>query len=252
VRVAIIVVALLLVRALVDQLPMLRHARPIVVTAALPLDQQQFLMRIQAQQLQSGQMFPDDQMFGWLPGYIQPVSLANAAIDTLTFIAILLGAADLSRQIRRHAGRLPELGTMTFLVILSAITGLAYRSYAAVAMPLLGIDYVFYDWLFLILGIAPILTAVLIGYRKLDVITDIVLQVLYKLVSAAGAAHQTHTTNCQNCGKALTPGGRFCAACGTPASGDEARPAFCASCGARNDGLSGRCTNCGASLAVPT
>src|ERR1700683_3033379 len=124
VRVALIVASLLLVRALVDQLPMLYHARPIVVSALLAPEEWQFLARLQSQQAQAGQMFPDDQLFGWLPGYILPVSLANAVIDTLILIAILLGAAELSRLIRGHASRLPELGTITFLVILAVVTGL--------------------------------------------------------------------------------------------------------------------------------
>jgi len=244
VRLAIVVVALLLVRIFVDQLPMFHHASPIVVSATLTPEQQQFLARIRLQQAQAGQAFPDDQLIGQ-PGYILPVSLADAAIDTLIFITILLGAAELSRQIRSHANRLPEAGAIVFLLILTMVTALAYGSYAGVILPLLGTDYGLYDWLFVALALIPVLAAILIGYRKLDVMTDMVLHSARQAVSGVGVPRHMDRADCPSCGTALPSNARFCAGCGTPIPAREARPLFCVSCGARNDGSAGKCASCG-------
>jgi len=250
VRLAIVVAALLLVRIFVDHLPMFHHASPIVVSATLTPEQQQFLARIRLQQARTGPAFPDDQLIGQ-PGYILPVSLADAAIDTLIFIAILLGAAELGRQLRSHARRLPEAGPMLFLLVLAVVTALAYGSYAGVILPLLGTDYGLYDWLFVVLALIPVLTVILIGYRKLDVMTDIVLHSARQAVSGVGVPRQTDQADCPSCGTALPSGARFCAGCGTPIPAREAPPNFCVSCGARNDGSGGRCASCGAVSGAP-
>jgi hypothetical protein len=251
VRLAIVVAGLLLIRIFVDQLPMFHHASPIAVSATMTPEQQQFLARIRVRQAQSGEAFPDDQLIGQ-PGYILPVSLANAAIDTLIFIALLLGAAELGRQLRAHARRLPEAGTMIFLLVLALVAAFAYGSYAGVILPLLGTDYGLYDWLFLVLALIPVLAAILIGYRKLDVMTDMVLHSARQAVGAVGVPPRTDQANCSSCGTALPSGARFCAGCGTPLSARDARPLFCTSCGARNDGSGGRCASCGALSGTPS
>jgi hypothetical protein len=252
VRLPIIVVALLLVRMFVDRLPMIHHASPIAISATLVPAPRQFLARIRVQQDGFGLAFADDQPIGRLPGYIQPVSLADAAIDTLIFISILLGAAELSRQIRTHSRHLPEAGTMAFLVILAVVMAFAYRSYAGVILPFLGLDYSLYAWLFLVLALVPILGAILIGYGKLDVITDTVFHAARRTVGGISAPHQPDQTACSNCGKALAADARFCAACGSPVAAKDPSPAFCKACGAKNEGSAARCAGCGALSAVPT
>jgi hypothetical protein len=251
IRLAIVVVSLLLIRVVVDQLPMIRRASPIVISSNLTPEQQLLLAQTQAQLAQSGQALPNYQQLAGLPGYILPVWVANAAIDTIIFAAMLLSVAELSREMRRRARRLPEAGAMLFLAVLAVVVALAYLSYQSVVTPLLGADAGLYDWFFLVFGVVPIAGLIVIGYRKLEVITDMVFHSTQRTVTGdPGAFRQLAPATCAGCGQTLTTGAKFCAGCGAPVPATEGRPTFCSACGVKNEGAAKTCVSCGAPLAA--
>ncbi len=224
VRVVIAVAGLLIVRVVIDHLPMMRHASPIVLEPDLAAGQPSQI--------------------------IMPVSLANAVVDTLIFIVLVLWAFELNRFIRSRARRLPEGGTLIMLATFVVVIALAYWSYAGVIPPLLGEDVDLYDWFFLILGLLPMVGFVVIAYRNLDLITETAFSSTRRAVTVV-AGERADARVCASCGQPLDPDVKFCGSCGKPVPVVTSQPAvFCSTCGTKNDGAGKTCKNCGKPLAT--
>lgn len=222
-KAGIAVAGLLLIRFILGRLPMVAHADPIYI----------------------------DSLFGTDQAVVSPTAIAKAIIDTLIFAVVLFAAVDAGALVRSSARRLPEAGMMIMLTTVVVVVALAYSSYSTFILPIIG-DQSIYDWSFLVLGVLPVAGLVLLVYRNLDVITDVVYHSSRHAVSAVTTGHKSASVACANCGSVVVPGARFCASCGKVVSAAPAvavPDVFCSVCGTKNAGGADSCTNCGKPLA---
>ena len=221
-KAGIAIVGLLLVRVVLARLPMVAHAEPLYVSS----------------------LFGNDQ------AVVPLVDLARTIIDTLIFAVVIFAAVDVGSSIRLSVRRLPASGRMLVLTTLIVVVALAYSSYSSVVLPLLG-DETLYDWLFLILGVLPLIGLAVLVYRNLDVITDIVFHSGRHAINAVSSGRASVPLKCANCGATLPSGAKFCAGCGAAAPPEAAPPNpdfFCSACGTRNASTAVTCSNCGKGL----
>jgi len=184
---------------------------------------------------------------------ILPITIANAIIDTLIFVVLLLFGRDLGLIMRSSTRRLPQAGPMLNLAVAAIVAALAYHSYKGILYPFLLPDNVdFYGWIFLALGLAPLVGIGVLIARNMDTITTAVMQVgssggATAAMRPRGAVEASMDgASCPKCGYGIAAGAKFCPNCAAPVSGVGKR--FCGSCGAENSVGAKFCGGCGQAL----
>lgn len=118
-----------------------------------------------------------------------------------------------------------------------------------------------YDLIFLILIAAPIVGIVVIVFRNMDAITNLVFRAGQAAVAAPGTSGVPPPfaagPRCAGCGAPMNPGAAFCPHCGAPAAqaqppppGASAAARHCPACGAENVASARFCKQCGGALAT--
>jgi hypothetical protein len=179
---------------------------------------------------------------------IFPITIAKAVVDTLIFVMILLFCRNLTLLFRSNYSRMPDLGLMMSLGLVTAVVAIAYHSYQGIAYPFLFPDnYAIYGWVFLVLVLAPLIFLAVVVARNMDAITGAVMQ----SGSVLAAPAPMLTPQCGNCGKPVAAGAKFCPHCGAasgPARSSAATRSVCPSCGADNPDSAKFCKECGRSV----
>ena len=236
---------------------------------------------------------------------MSPLVIANAVVDTVIFLALLRFGLTMGRSIRENYARFPDFGSIISLAFVVLVLILAYKQYETVTACLVispsdfskvnqsdvtlaamnellrGIGAAFgsiataqlksatgdtlaawqqvavallrqppdlYGWIFLALIAIPVVGIVVIVSRNMDTITALVMQ-------SGSAFAATPAVNpgprCSSCGQLVPVDIKFCPNCGTASS--LAVPAVsarreCPSCGAENPGPAKFCKECGRSL----
>jgi len=175
---------------------------------------------------------------------IFPITIANAVVDTLIFLMLVLFGRDLASIFRSGYAKFPDLGRLLNLVLLTIIVALAYRSYQGIFYPLLWPDNLsIYGWVFLVLVLAPLVGIAVLVARNMDGLTAAVMH------SGASATTSSGPIVSVGCGHTIEAGSKFCRTCGAPvnvaASTETAAKKFCASCGAQNPVGAKFCRSCG-------
>lgn len=236
-KMIIAVVSLIVIRLILDTLPMLKASGD---SAATNVDE-------------SGVI------------HLVPVSIANAIVDTLIFAVLIWTAAGFNTLIRAQSKRLPEGGLIILLLILTVIVALGYHSYLGVIPPMLGIQIKTYGFFILALGLMPLMGLMIVVFRNLDAITDFIFASAKKAREAAAqrpAAPSVSGTAkaaipspiaplgivCSKCGSAVVAGAKFCIVCGSTAAVPENPDTICPSCGAKQEQGAKFCEQCGKSL----
>jgi hypothetical protein len=267
VRIGIAIVGLLVLRGIVSVIPMLR-TQPIY-TASIMSPQGQLnlqnlgqLQAVTAASLQA--LFQDAQRTALARGpavndpasqaqavneammsvglAIFPITVVKALIDT--FILVLLGmfGRSLSALFRSDYPRLPDLGLMISLTLLTIVAVIGYYTYQGLAYPfLMPDDLALYGWIFLALIFAPLVALAVVVTRNLDGLTALVMQSGSAFTTAAAIPA---AVVCLTCGQGMPAGVKFCPHCGTAAPTAPARR-FCQSCGAENAPTARFCKQCG-------
>ncbi len=246
-KIVIAVVGLIVIRFILDNLPMLRDARPIVLGGNGMAGPNADSLRAVQQMFNTGQMPPEFRQFG--AGLIFPMFIANAIVDTLIFAVLIGGAMEFNGLIRARSNRLPEGGLIILLLVLTIVVAIAYRSYMGVIPPLLGSLANLYGWLFLVLGLLPLIGLIVVASRNLDAITEVVFATSKRAVASQAAPAAASSATCSKCGSIIAAGVKFCASCGTPVADVSATAQkFCPECGAKNEGSAKFCKGCGKEL----
>ena len=257
---------LLVVRAIVDVLPMIRHAQPIVLsTSVLKKDigvlptagTLQKLMQMEMQtkgeaRLNSAFRQQYRELYRRMEkhplslagmGIILPSAIANAIIDTLIFISILSIVQGIRSLMMYSSARFPEGGTLVFFAAILAVVAWAYGAYEPIALPLMGRSGDIYGWIFLVLGLAPVAGIMMVLYRNIDAITGL----------AFSSAQTTFAQRCPKCRKPIESNADFCGECGLqlktavqPPMSRESR--ICPHCAQKNGPEAKFCRNCGKPL----
>jgi hypothetical protein len=216
VKTIIAVVGLIVIRFILDNMPMLKEAKPIFVGGNAVAAPNADWARIAQEYLNTGQVPQNLQQYAI--GFIFPISMANAIVDTLIFAVLIGSAAGFNGLIRTRSKRLPEGGLITLLLVLTIVVALAYHSYMGVIPPLLGSQANLYGWFFLVLGLLPLIGLIVVASRNLDTITEVVFASTSR--AAAGGVSQTNaaesSATCSKCGNAIATGVKFCSGCGAP------------------------------------
>lgn len=253
IRVSIAVIALLIILAVVNHLPPLINASPIVISNnGLPSSGIHQYLSWFKKYGYYGYLSPEytrfiHQYFSNLqiPTVIYPVSIANAIVDTLIFVILIISAADFNVLIRTRAKRLPEGGLIIFFLLLTIVVGMAYYSYMGVIIPLLGSLGYLYNWIFLLLVLLPLVGLVVVGSRNLDAVTEVLFSSMKKTVTEGLPAQppepEESLVRCSKCGNLVPANNKFCNKCGAPINTEI----ICAECGAKNEINAKFCTKCG-------
>lgn len=266
VKIVVAVVGLLIIMLIVDHLPMIRNAEPIIIGNSSLQQANSSQAAYQAylsslRYLSSNPTASDMQKAAQeiaksYPGFgfIFPISIADAIIDTLIFIALIISALGFKELIRKRSNRLPEGGVMILLLVLTIVVVLAYSAYDGIFPPLLGTDVDLYGWFFLVLGIIPLIGLIVVGARNMDTITEVVFNSASRAVAVPSNVQSQTTTSslvCKKCGAVLSTGVKFCGSCGAPVIVEEKlAERFCPSCGTKNNAAAKFCENCGAKLVI--
>ena len=257
------VAGLLIIRAIVDNLPMITHASPILLHRqkilsenALQLSPQDMtIMKSIIQNFDFGTKLAAAKFAAemkaerrtimnhpsiWAKaGIIFPVSIANAIIDTLIFFAALTIVQGIRSLMLFSLKQFPESGTLIFLCTLLIVVVWAYSAYEPVVLPLLGKSSDLYGWIFLLFGIAPLVGIVVISYRNIDAITGLVFT----------SARTTLAQRCPRCRKPVESNADFCGECGlqlkVAAHSMTWENKKCSKCSTENGPDTKYCRNCG-------
>jgi ribosomal protein L40E len=267
VRFALTVVGLLILRAVLDVLPMLSKASAI-----------------------------GDSL-------VSPLVIANAVVDTMIFLALLRFGVSIGRSIRASFVRFPDLGNIVSLAFVVIVLLLAYKQYETLTAcivitpadfakvgqsgtPLENLDQLLrglgnlfgtivntpvkvatgdtlvafqrvavalfrqppdlYGWIFLVLIAIPVVGIVVLVWRNMDTITSLVMQSGSAL---AGAPSVGAAVQCGSCGQPTAVGVKFCPNCGAASAVPTVSArSVCPSCGAENPGSAKFCKECGRSV----
>lgn len=262
VKLAVAVLALLVIRVIADHLPMLQNASPIIVggNSAQAGNISQSAAQAYSNWISS---FPANAPYADMQkaaqqvmteyagvGIIFPVSIANAIVDTLIFAMLILSGLEFKRFMETHSTKLPEAGTMALLLLATIVVALAYSSYGGIFPPLLGTDSGIYGWVFLALGLIPLIGLILVGWRNMNAITELVFASAGSAVSSSLRRQSIVSLSvCSKCGASLEPEVKFCNACGAPVKvGEKPKGKFCGACGAKNNATAKFCESCGKRL----
>jgi hypothetical protein len=229
---------------------MLKEAKPIFVGGNGMATPNADWARIMQEYWNTGQL--PQEVLQHAVGFIFPISIANAIVDTLIFAVLIGSAGGFNGLIRARSKRLPEGGLIILLLVLTVVVALAYRSYMGVIPPLLGSQANLYGWFFLVLGLLPLIGLIVVASRNLDAITEVVFASTSR--AAVGGVPQTDAAeaaaNCSKCGAAIAAGVKFCGSCGTPVPISASAGKFCSECGAKNESGAKFCKNCGKPIAA--
>lgn len=172
--------------------------------------------------------------------YILPASIVDASFATIIFAFLIVSFTQIAGLIKANSRSFPEFGMMMLYAILIIIVTFAGGSYYNVLLPLIGLGYAnLYEWLFLLLGILPLIGIIVIGSRNLDTMTEI-------LFSSSKKALESSTVLCPDCGSQVEKGIRFCPHCGYDMSSINMQfVKKCPSCGTENKSDAKFCKGCG-------
>ncbi len=235
VKAIIAVIGLIVIRLILDNLPMLKEAKPIFVgSGAAPVGNVDV-----AQFFNNGQM---PQGIQYALGYIFPISIANAIVDTLIFIVLIGSAAGFNGLVKSRSKRLPEGGLIILLLVLTIVVAIAYKSYMGVIPPLLGSQANLYGWFFLVLGLLPLIGLIVVASRNLDALTEAIFSSTKR--AAVGSVAES-STSCPKCNAIIPAGVKFCGSCGVPVPVPASTGKFCSECGEKNEAGAKFCKSCG-------
>ena len=172
-----------------------------------------------------------------------PITIAHAVIDTLVLLILILFGTELRNLYRSGYPRFPDAGQILNMCVLTLAAAIAYISYQGVLYPLIGADgQQAYDWIFLLIGLAPLIGAGVLAARNMDRLTALIMR-----PEPRNSLVATGMTACARCTHTMQAGTKFCPDCGAAAALPNTVPAprHCSSCAAENLFAAKFCRECG-------
>ena len=191
-----------------------------------------------------------------------PISeIVKVVIATLILVVLINFAFEFGDNLEDVVPTFPELGVISrWIVFLIAII-VAFVSYNNVATVFLGEQKWIYSLFFVAIALVPILNLLILFYRHVGQITEIIVSGTESMGQPRRRGRATSTTQtasrCPHCGNAMTAGAKFCRFCGekvvaqsvTPAAVGSSNVATCPKCGAVLSGSAKFCGECGSLVA---
>jgi len=179
---------------------------------------------------------------------IFPITIARGVIDSLILGLLVFFGLELKNLYRAGYPRFPDLGQILNLSILTIVAAIAYVSYQGLVYPLVGADgQQTYDWIFVVIGLLPLIGIVIMAARNMDRLTALIMP-----SATATGPIVAGTIACASCGGRMQVGTKFCPNCGAASRATMPMSAgrYCASCGAENPSAAKFCRECGSDLAA--
>lgn len=272
VRLAMTVVGLLVLRAILGNLPMLANATalgsslmsPLVIADAIVdtlflIVLLQFGLRVGRSLTESSTRFPDVGKIITLVTLVVVLLIAYRQYELPT-ACLLISPSDLSKlsqggQLASDVSQiLPFLNQMMQGILNAEVNlamGATLTAIQNAAVLVLRRPPDIYGWTFLILAAIPMVGIVVLISRNLDGFTDMIFHAasstsrltVVRSTSSAQTARQ-----CGNCGEQMAAEVKFCSNCGTTACAPipiVSSQRTCSSCGADNSANARYCTACG-------
>lgn len=190
-----------------------------------------------------------------------PISeIVRVVIATLILVILLNFAFEFGDNLEDVVPTFPELGIISrWIVFLIAII-VAFVSYNNVASVFLGEQKWIYSLFFVAIALVPILNLLILFYRHVGQITDIIVSGTESMGRprrrGRGSPIIQNTVNCPNCGSPISAGAKFCRSCGEKmtapvesASPVGSKTAKCPDCGASVNANAKFCAECGSRVA---
>lgn len=189
-----------------------------------------------------------------------PISeIVKVVIATLILVVLLNFAFEFSDNLEDAIPTFPELGIISrWIVFLIAII-VAFLSYTNIAQVFLGEQKWIYSLFFVVLALIPILNLLVLFYRHVGQITDLIVSGTESMGrprrrTRANVVAQA-TINCPHCGNAINSTAKFCRSCGEKVIPQTASseplgsyPRNCPQCGAALGAKAKFCSECGSQV----
>ncbi len=172
---------------------------------------------------------------------LTPLQIALAVVDTIIIVVLLNFGREMGNSLRFAIKSFPEVGSIATLIVGLIAVSIAYSSYRNFGFLLpLSIRWI-YSVLFVVLAAIPLYFLIMTVYRNIDKLTDLSVKKIQTatekstICSGCGAKMAVDVQFCANCGQqagkeevANEPA--KCPECGVVVEEDAA---FCAECGSR-------------------
>ena len=183
---------------------------------------------------------------GRIPFAIPYSEIAAVIINTLIIIWLLIFGKEIGNVIKTRLRGFEESAKLTNLLMVLIALLIAYGSYSLLGTALVR-DRGLYNWIFLIATAIPVVALIYVGYRNIDQITDLFVSRFRKLGN-------TEVKKCPHCGALLEENARFCKECGNKISIESeletAKTTKCSKCGAVMSIPAKFCPECGSPVVV--
>jgi len=190
-----------------------------------------------------------------------PISeIVKVVIATLILVIVINFAFEFGDNLEAAVPTFPEIGVISrWIVFLIAIV-VAFVSYNNVALIFLGEQKWIYSLFFVAIALVPIVNLLILLYRHVTEITDIIVSGTESMGRSRRRPQATgqgqSAAKCSHCGSVIAPGAKFCRSCGertseqsTPANTPISDVSTCPDCGASLSGNAKFCSGCGARVA---
>ncbi len=180
-----------------------------------------------------------------LPFSLQYSAIGVAILDTAILVLLFNFGRQIGGKLQTRYPTVEDIAKITRLVAVVVVGLIAYNIYGLIGLALLR-DRTLYNLLFLVIVGIPLIVLLFLGYRHIDQLTGLVMGQLEGVAKSR---------TCPECGARLTGREKFCAACGLDLSSTEEKTtvasgttASCFSCSRSVDTSTKFCPSCGCQL----
>jgi ribosomal protein L40E len=174
---------------------------------------------------------------------LTPLQIAILVVDTIIIVVLLNFGREMGNSLRFTVKRLPEVGTIVNLVVVLIAVSVAYRAYSSIGFLLPDNIHWIYPVVFIILIVIPLCLLIMAIYRNMGELTNLAVKGIEtfaeksSICSNCGARLSANARFCANCGQQVAEEEEIavdesvkCLECGAAVEKDAK---FCKECGAR-------------------
>jgi len=173
---------------------------------------------------------------------LTPLQIAVAVVDTIIIVILLNFGREIGNSLRFAIRRFPEAGTIVTLVVVLIAVSVAYGVYGDIGSLLPRDIHWIYPVVFVVLIVIPLYFLIMTIYRNIDKLTDLTVTRIEtatkrsNICSNCGAKLSANAQFCPDCGQQIVKEEEVaekpvkCPECGATVEKDTK---FCEECGSR-------------------
>lgn len=173
---------------------------------------------------------------------LTPLQIAVVVVDTIIIVILLNFGREIGNSLRFAVEHFPKVGTIANLVVVLVAVSIAYGAYNRIGFLLPRNIHWIYPVIFIVLAVIPLYFLVMTIYRNIDKLTDLTVRRIetatkkHSICSNCGARLSANASFCSNCGQQIVKEEKVveepvkCPECGATVDKDAK---FCEECGSR-------------------